>query len=119
MNRLIEAAKAVIADFNYDEDDYPNDQVIANLRAAVERAEKQEAESIKFDERFHHWFIGHRKMLFELGTYDCAEMAWTAAQQAERMRIKDLLKQSSDWFEDDQMAQANWLLEKIDAGEDS
>lgn len=43
-----------------------------------------------------------------------ARLGWDAGVQAERERIKDLLRQSSDWFEDDQMKQANWLLEKID-----
>lgn len=80
--------------------------IVAELRAAVERAEKQEAVG------FEEWW-GQQN---EWHCYkDVARKAWTAAQQAERMRIKDLLKQSSDWFEDDQMAQANWLLEKIDA----
>lgn len=92
MNDLLTAAKAVI------EATDTGDRwcAIANLSAAVERAEKQEAESIKFDERFHQWFIGHRKVLFELGTYDCAEMAWVAAQQAERNRIRARAKLAAE-----------------------
>lgn len=46
-------------------------------------------------------------------------LAWTeghkAGRDAERERKKDLFRQSSNWFEDDQMAQAKWLMEKIDA----
>lgn len=87
MSELLDAAKAVI-DATDTGDRWC---AIANLKTAVERAEKQEAESIKFDERFHQWFIGHRKMLFELGTYDCAEMAWIAAQQAERERCREIV----------------------------
>ena len=96
MNELISAAKAVIAEWD-------DQQVVGdrNLRAAVERAENAPAD-------YNEWTANNAGKV--LSAYE----VWTAAQQAMRERIKDLFNQSSDWFEEDQMAQAKWLMEKID-----
>lgn len=102
MNELIEAAQAVI-DATDTGDRWC---AIAHLRAAVERAEKQEAVG------FNEWF---ENLYHSEAHRGCTRLAWLAAQQALRDQIKEMLRQSSDWFEDDQMAQAKWLMEKIDA----
>lgn len=111
MSELIAAAKAVID--NWDRH-WPLDSLLNRLKSAVERAEKQESKpwTKPIPADFKEWWETYALNKYGMGP---AYHAWSAGQQAERMRIKDLLKQSSDWFEDGQMAQANWLLEKIDA----
>ena len=104
MNELLAAAKAVID--RWDAHHVVVDgTLIADLRAAVERAEKPSDDFMKW------WRDSYPINKFGIVP---AFHGWQAGQQAERERIKDLLGQSSDWFENDQMAQANWLLEKID-----
>lgn len=115
MQELIAAAKAVIDCWDIQEPwkvGRPHMMSkIETLRAAVERAEKKEVESIKFDELFHQWFIEHRKMLFEAGTYDCAETAWQAAQQAERERCREIVITMGG-------PDVPELLKQIDSGEE-
>ena len=111
MNELIDAAKAVIQRWETPlwKDAPPTAEYIYRLRDAVERAEKQEAVG------FEEWWKSQHIQDYPWGERKNSSMkAWTAAQLAERERIKDLFRQSSDWFEDDQMAQAKWLMEKID-----
>ena len=75
MQELIEAAKAVIAE--WDEQLVVGDR---NLRAAVERAEKQEA--LGFDD----WWD-----TAGTGTFDDAKYIWGCAQQAERERVQSII----------------------------
>ena len=102
MNELLTAAKAVIADWD-------DRQVVGdrNLRAAVERAEEPVAD---FD-----------KWVFEQDVDNCGkiglmELAWQAAKQAERERIRDIIKavavqgNSDAWFD-----ACDTIMEKIDA----
>lgn len=105
MNDLLQAAKAVIAEWDYYGNVYW--EKIKTLRDAVERAEEQEAVG------FEDWWRTADHIDGEI----TADRVWIAAQQAERERIKDLFRQSSDWFEDDQMAQAKWLMGRIDVSE--
>lgn len=101
MSALIEAAKAVIAEWD-------NQQVVGDrkLRAAVERAEKQEVDFVKWWERTY-------------GGKTCrafAEDSWKTAQQAERERIKKMIDDMID--QDDPWIHFSTLLEIIDGPDD-
>lgn len=78
MNELLQAAKAVI-DATSTGDRWC---AIANLKSAVERAEKQETVG------FAEWW-GRNKKYCETPflVYNC----WTAAQQAERERCREIV----------------------------
>ena len=103
MNELIRAAKAVIAEWD-------DRQVVGDrkLRAAVERAEKQEAvgfeewwnEHVAFDEP--HRKANDRK-------------TWIAATQAERERIKDIIKTVGVQCDNGTWVKCETIMEKIDA----
>lgn len=112
MSELLRAAKAVIeaTDAGY------RWCAIANLRAAVERAERQEpvrlsdGEIRRIAESFREnpdreKFIGFARAI--------EQEAWTAAQQAERGRIKDIVAELLD--PEDPWIHYSTLLEKIDA----
>ena len=97
MQELIDAAKAVIAEWN-------KYQVVGdrNLRAAVERAEKPAA-------GFEEWWS------FQ-GFYPCskkyAKELWIAGQQAERERIREII---SDLHSDgDVWLHVDSIRERID-----
>ena len=108
MSELLDAAKAVIEKWDL----IKPEQVpsyIKELHAAVERSEEQE--SVGFEE----WFEPNYKMLAELWTGDCAKTGWNAGVQAERERIKEIIKA----VKEDADAHFAWefcceeLLEKI------
>lgn len=94
MNELLQAAKAVIKRFS----DW--DCVhIDNLRIAVERAENPPAENPPAD--FREWYEGSGFDDSEWPAY----AAWTAAQQAERERLRARAKMAAkkiwkakDWY---------------------
>ena len=87
MSELIEAAKAVIAE--WDERLVVGDR---NLRAAVERAEKQEA--VGFYEWLKTW---HKTNRYEGRPLAPSEKTiWTAAQQAERERIRARVQMAAE-----------------------
>ena len=91
MNELLDAAKAVIEAAN------TGDRwcAIANLKTAVERAENPQTDFDKWWEQTEIW----------PSEYTAAASAWTAAQQAERERIKSIIESMDvPW----------WLVEKID-----
>lgn len=101
MNDLITSAKAVIE--CWDDPKEPAVMHVDNLRAAVERAEKQE--TVGFDE----WFPTSG------WNPECVEYileVWQAAQQAERERIKKMIGDMID--QDDPWIHYSTLLEKID-----
>lgn len=105
MNELLDAAKSVIDDW----DSGDRWCAIAHLRAAVDRAEKQEA--VGFD-----WWWQRQGPKYCWDSYaETARAAWTAAQQAERERIKAIIKavgvqgNSDSWF-----AACDTILEKLD-----
>lgn len=109
MNELLQAAKAVI-----DADDIPTRcNAISKLRAAVDRAEKQDA--VGFDE----WWDANADLKYKFVPIGQAKQLWTAAQQAERERLKEIIKQfSSECSEDGEWVRCcNELLEKIDVPE--
>ena len=99
MKELIEAAKSVIEARVY------TGVHREQLRAAVERAEKPPA---GFDE---WWSRNSKYCTTPHLTHDC----WTTAQQAERERIRDIIKavgvqgNSDDWFN-----ACDTILERID-----
>lgn len=92
MSELLEAAKAVID--GWDNYGGTTQAKIQLLRAAVEQAEKPPT-------GFFDWWHSH-----EFGNYGIhhAHMAWIAAQQAERERIKKIL---GEWV-------GGELMERID-----
>lgn len=98
MNELLQAAKAVI------DADFVSQQRVAieNLRAAVERAEKQEAMG------FGEWWYSN-----DYGNYGIhhAQLAWIAAQQAERERCREIVITMGGPDVPD-------LLRQIDSGEE-
>lgn len=96
MTELLQAAKAVIEDLGF-----LSDASIDGLRAAVERAEKQEA-------------MSELAIAAKLSTALYKE-GYEDGQQAERERIKELIRLSRVWHGATRMTQANWLLERIDA----
>lgn len=106
MSELLQAAKAVIEYWDAEATNNLQNEVIDNLRAAVDRAEKQEAVG------FEEWWVTPNGCL---NKYEC-ETAWTAGQQAERERIKTIIKRfSSECSEDGEWVRCcNELLEKID-----
>lgn len=77
MNDLITAAKAVIESWDNCSDRFSLGIEVDNLRAAVERAEKRDA--VGFDE----WWETNT-----VGFWKDARYIWTAAQQAERERLR-------------------------------
>lgn len=112
MSELIEAAKAVI---NYEHDtNYCFVDRVSELRAAVEEFERQEAVG------FNEW-LSTQKYTYQADDWleiNFGKSAWTAAQQAERARIRDIIKavgvqgEHDKWFEC-----ADAIMEKIDATE--
>ena len=81
MNELLQAAKAVIE--RWDAHHVVVDgTLIADLRAAVERADKQEAVG------FEEWWDANADLKYKFVPIGQAKQLWTAAQQAERERIK-------------------------------
>lgn len=101
MSELLDAAKAVI--YDWDKDQEVHCESVHMLCAAVERAEKQE--SVGFDE---YWESVDHYRYCEC----CAKDAWTAAQKAERERIIEiivgLLTENGPWIH------FSTLKEKID-----
>lgn len=109
MNELLQAAKAVI-----DEWDVAGQlgQVDVNyLRAAVERAEKQEAKpwTKPIPTDFKEWWETYALNKYGMGP---AYHAWSAGQQAERERILDILHEHRDVFMEGGLC---LVVEKIDA----
>jgi predicted oxidoreductase len=102
MSSLLKAAKAVI-DAKY----FPQQRAAINaLQAAVERAEKQE------DVWFEEWISRNS------GRFVSPPEVWTAAQQAERERIRDIIKAVGVQGEHDKWFDAcDAIMEKIDATE--
>lgn len=82
MTELIQAAKAVIADWNR----YQNAHFasVNTLRAAVERAEIQNA-------GFDAWFLKNYQGVFDWAIYESIKSKWTSVQQTERERIKQII----------------------------
>lgn len=91
MNDLLTAAKAVIEMWD-NSPPVEHCQRRAALRAAVERAENQEA--VGFD----WWLSAHTKELMTWDVASFARLVWTAAQQAERERVLDIFRDNRDVF---------------------
>lgn len=114
MKDLIHAAKSVIDYWNRS---WPLGDKLIQLRAAVERAEKQEA--VGFDEWYESVTID-----FE-NCEDAARRAWTAAQQAERERIRARTKIAAekvwfgDWFVGPQHCLYEQFVEELLRGDDA
>lgn len=104
MNELITAAKGVIESWDHGR---PIQIRLKNLRAAVERAEKQNVTD------FEEWWLDQELSDCNRGA---AKIVWTAAQQDERKRIKDIIATlgvsgiHDMWFDC-----CDRLMEKIDA----
>ena len=109
MNELIEAAKAVIEMWD---NSPPVEwcQRRAALRAAVERAEKQEAKpwTRPIPSDFKEWWETYALIKYGMGP---AYHAWSAGQQAERERIKDIIYDYRDVFSEGGLC---LIVEKID-----
>ena len=103
MNELITAAKAVIEDLGF-----LSDASIDGLRAAVERAEKQE------DVGFEEWLSTHNYAYPADQWVEFGRHAWTAAQQAERERIKSLIADIGTSGRNECWDCCETILEKID-----
>ena len=107
MNELLQAAKAVI------EATDTGDRwcAIANLSAAVERAEKQEA-------AVQIWYRKHWEAMEHKSRAWLSWEVWQAAQQAERERIKAVIRQfSAECSEDGEWVMCcDELLENIEGG---
>ena len=106
MRELINAAKAVIERWDMPtwKDVPATAEYIARLRAAVERAENQE--SVGFEE----WWESTGKKYWPYD-YLATESAWTAAQQAERERCREIVITMGGPDVPD-------LLRQIDSGEE-
>lgn len=104
MNKLIEAAKAVIDE--WDSNALFLTPSITKLRAAIERAEKPPA-------GFEEWADNNN--LSEYGKA-CSRKAWQDAQYAERKRIRAIIKAVrvqgawSLWFD-----ACDRIMERVDA----
>lgn len=88
-NELLQAAKAVIDDLDNPRVCNVRYKAHQALRAAVERAEKQEA--VGFD----WWLSEHTKELMTWDVASFARLVWLAAQQAERERITKIVESVS------------------------
>ena len=105
MSELLQAAKAVIDDLDNPRVCNVRYKAHQALRAAVDRAEKQEA--VGFD----RWWGEHGFAFLETPSLHAREI-WTAAQQAERERIKKIIGGLVE--QDDPWIHFSTLLEKID-----
>jgi hypothetical protein len=83
MNELIDAAKAVCDQYDYT-GTVEECEAVNRLYAAVERAEKQDA-------NFEEWFVKNYKGVFDLAIYESIKAAWITAKQGERGRIKQII----------------------------
>lgn len=113
MSDLLKAAKAVITRWETPlwKDVPATTEYIYRLRDAVEQAEKQEAD-------FDTWFVKNYEGVFDLAIYDSIKAAWTASQQAERERIRDIIKAVGVQGEHDKWFDAcDAIMERIDAAE--
>lgn len=101
MKDLIEAAKAVI----YDWDKYQNvhHESVAMLSAAVERAEKPPA-------GFEEWWDKYADLKYKFVPIGQLRQLWQAAQQAERERIRAIIRDVTGGF-----GNCDRLMERIDA----
>lgn len=104
MNELIAAAKAVINHWDFHAT-WKLEPKLSTLRAAVERAEKQESS------RFKDWWKEHSIEWGWTLTEIDAERFWTAAQQAERERIKNIVRKA---IPEKMWVYEQAILEKID-----
>lgn len=109
MNELINAAKAVIDDWNSDADNYPNDEVIVNLCAAVERAENPA--DFGFVEWFKRFFLKHSPSDRQALAAQAWAWATEYATQAERERCREIVITMGG-------PDVPELLRQIDSGED-
>lgn len=108
MNDLLDAAKAVI-----DAEDIPTRcNAISKLRAAVDRAEKQEGVG------FEEWWDKNADLKYKFVPIGQAKQLWndatTAATQAERERIKSLIADIGTSGRNECWDCCETILEKID-----
>lgn len=99
MKELLEAAKAVID--NWDKH-WPLDKLLNDLKSAVERADNPPAD-------YNEWTSKNS------GKVLSAHEVWTAAQQADRERIKDIIAAIGVSGKNECWDCCETILEKIDA----